>query len=316
MGPVYSREIVQPPAAIAALTAEEVKSLQSDTQLLIGKVADRVHYAETRRTMMGNIGGAIFASGAVLTTIAVSNRSEPLIFWPALAEGLTFGLGGLIVWSMFFWQVNRYPFTAATYTWKWFYRDALPNAAAFVAGGKGWKSARNEYAAQLEPFTVRISALKDAHQNLWQDIQQLYTLHINERYKNLHLSALSRALKIFTALAVIVPLLVGTLTAITSGHSDKLVNQAGVAIGSWRLGMSSASIVGDHTRTILVRLPADVAGRMTALWAVDTAGTRIALQVAEQPKPIPSCPGSFVWLPARVEQDLAPYVKKVIVEVP
>jgi hypothetical protein len=92
-------------------------------------------------------------------------------------------------------QTNQYPYTSATKTWKWFYRDALPDRAAFALKPFERSSSQKKritaaYENQLPQFKLDMARLQSEEIGAEQDIEQLYSLHVNELYKNLYLSRL------------------------------------------------------------------------------------------------------------------------------
>ena len=185
------------PSEIKSLTDEQVSKLRKETTQVIDKVVDRIHYAESRRGNFGTIGTASVAAGLTILTFALS-QSIRFEFWVStIVFGSLLLVFGLSIWVMFSLQTNRYPFTAATQAWKWHYRDALPNNTAFDLPWYSylmpWKRLRtrvqSEYAKQLPIFyKTHLLPLSDERLALWQDVQQLYILHINEKYKNLFLN--------------------------------------------------------------------------------------------------------------------------------
>jgi hypothetical protein len=160
-------------------------------------VAERIHYAEGRRTNFTVVAGALFAGGvAVLTFITDKNLGNFITYLALTASIGSIGLG-LLLLIVFARQTNRYPWTAATKTWKWFYRDALPNQAEFdptwrdiFQPNKEKERLQNAFNDQLPKFESTIQNLTDNKTSLEQDVQQLYVLHINEKFKNTHLSQL------------------------------------------------------------------------------------------------------------------------------
>ncbi|MEI9416740.1 hypothetical protein [Mesorhizobium sp. Cs1321R2N1] len=164
---------------------------------VISAVAERIHYAEGRRTNFTVVAGAMLAGGIAVLTFILDKHLGKLITYPivvAAVGSLVLGIALLVVYSR---QTNRYPWTAATKTWKWFYRDALPAEKEF--NPKWWslfwfgpekKRLQTAYTNQLPGFQAKINQLSNEVVNFDQDVQQLYVLHINEKFKNLHLSQL------------------------------------------------------------------------------------------------------------------------------
>lgn len=164
---------------------------------VIAAAAERIHYAEGRRTNFTVVAGALLAGGvAILTFIPDKNLSHALANFAlsASAGAIVLGLLLLIVYAR---QTNRYPWTSATDTWKWFYRDALPDQQAF---DWTWRDVLNpraekerlqaEFGRQLPMFINKMDQLNDPAVSVSQDVQQLYVLHINDKFKNSHLSQL------------------------------------------------------------------------------------------------------------------------------
>lgn len=187
------------PPELKDLSDSEIERLQAELQTLITAAAERVHYAEGRRSQFLAVGAAMVAGGIALFT-AVSQINVSSYLDSALTT-MSVGLFilGLILWSVFSIQVNRYPWTSATRTWKWFYRDALPRNSDLNIGALEyifqWDSSSNrikhEFENQLSEFRKNmIVGLIDRTSNLDQDLQQLYVLHVNEKYKNIFLTHL------------------------------------------------------------------------------------------------------------------------------
>jgi hypothetical protein len=164
---------------------------------VISAAADRIHYAEGRRTNFTVVAGALLAGGvAILTFIPDKNLSHVLAYFAlsASAGAIMLGLLLLIVYAR---QTNRYPWTSATSTWKWFYRDALPDQQKFdwtwqdlLCPEAEKKRLQAEFDRQLPLFADKIAQLTVPEVSVEQDVQQLYVLHINDKFKNSHLSQL------------------------------------------------------------------------------------------------------------------------------
>lgn len=162
---------------------------------VISAAAERIHYAEARRANYSVMAGALIAAGIAIFTFAFGTNEMQWMRFGAVAGSLSMIVVGAVVLYVFGKQTNRYPFTSATKTWKWFYRDALPDHEAFdLKPGQSWSDQKirvqNAYADQLPKFKEQMVELSDDKTNLDQDIQQVYVLHINEKYKNLYLSQL------------------------------------------------------------------------------------------------------------------------------
>ncbi|KQU89465.1 hypothetical protein ASD00_26790 [Ensifer sp. Root31] len=161
-------------------------------------VAERIHYAETRRSNFTVIAGVLLAGGVALLGLIAGKRIDAVLAYPLWVSAISFTILGIVIFVAYARQTNLYPWTSATRTWKWFYRDALPDEKAFSSSiasnvyvsTKERTRAQSEYNRQLPLFMDRLSDLSDDKVNHEQDQEQLYVLHINEKYKNLYLSGL------------------------------------------------------------------------------------------------------------------------------
>jgi len=188
------------PANIQSMKGTDIEKLTRRVSELIPAIAERIHYAESRIASINLQSTVYLAAGAAALTAAFAFGNLSLRIPIMVSGGYLFGFGFLML-LMASRQVNRYPFTQATKTWKWFYRDALKDQKAFefpiwqYIGN--WKTLGNkvraQYDSQLNDFESQsTTTLLDDRENLWQDIQQVYVLHINEKYKNLFLTHLRK----------------------------------------------------------------------------------------------------------------------------
>lgn len=164
---------------------------------VIAAVAERIHYAEGRRTNFSVVAGALLAGGVAILTFIPDKHLSHSLADAAFCASIGAILLGLLLLIVFARQTNRYPWTAATNTWKWFYRDALPDQAEFDWTWRDVLNPRVEkkrlqaaFGRQLPQFEANIQKLRDPKISIDQDIQQLYVLHINDKFKNAHLSQL------------------------------------------------------------------------------------------------------------------------------
>jgi len=186
---------------------------------VIEAAAERIHYAEGRRQNFVTIGGVLLAAAVAIFTFAWSAIDLLIIRYSATFGAVAmFAVGFVVIW-VFGQQTNRYPWTSATKTWKWFYRDALPAWDKFTISSWSyipwaWKCSAPrvmaEYESQLATFKTRMMQLSDDSENLSQDLEQLYVLHVNEGYKNLHLTYL-RSLLDFGIYVIIIAIVLGAL---------------------------------------------------------------------------------------------------------
>lgn len=254
-------------------------------------VAERIHYAEARRANYSVMAGALFAAGVTILTLASGAMDAlALKLAAAFAASGMIATGLLIIW-LFGQQTNRYPFTSATTTWKWFYRDALPNASSFsmswpryVRWGKDESRVRNEYGAQLPNFRSNMLMLADTDKSLDQDIEQLYVLHITEAYKNLFLKHLRQAFN----WGIVSTIVLGAVGALWGSRMDAAYND--VRIFTVTVGGIEQRFEGRYltpatadTRSMVVRASVSnqSAQRLTVgdIRVIDRSGWRVPIEV-------------------------------------
>lgn len=174
---------------------DQANVISSRLAPVIAAAAERIHYAEARRANYSVMAGALIAAGIAIFTFALGTIDTQWMRFGAVSGSLSMIVLGAVILYVFGKQTNRYPFTSATNTWKWFYRDALPDQSAFdLKMWQPWKSQKKRvekaYAEQLPKFKETMLKLSDGEADLDQDIQQAYVLHINEKYKNFYLGQL------------------------------------------------------------------------------------------------------------------------------
>ena len=178
---------------------------QDKKQLLMHQISiltERIHYAENRRRDYILIASALIAAGVAFLTWDKTRLEmiQHYIFIGISLYLILFGIGIFLIYSK---QTNCYPFTSATSNKKWFYRDALKNEEAFNVqlfdcfSKKRQKIARKkiseEFSTQYDYYNENINhILTQEHLDIEADKNQIYILHINEKYKNLYLSHLKQ----------------------------------------------------------------------------------------------------------------------------
>ncbi|MGZ4401530.1 MAG: hypothetical protein ACXVRI_01570, partial [Gaiellaceae bacterium] len=130
--------------------------------------------------------------------------------------------------------------------WKWFYWDALPDASRFAdvrrLGGQSKKAKAKEVQAlndQYPQFVQRTTeGLSNELIDSADDLRQLYTLHINERYKNQYLTKIRRVLKCgllwIPVLVVAAALISASLQSGSDTHSSRTRSGRIEIIARWR----------------------------------------------------------------------------------
>lgn len=234
------------PDVLNKLDADELKRLQDSLTNMINHMATRIQYAETRRNTFAVVGGTFAAGGIAIITLAISQ----VTYLPAAAGLISFGsaaiLTGIITWIVYARQTNfAYPFLKSDSRFKskkWFYHEALPDKKVFdstVFGGltsELLKKGKKGFEEQWELFCDdKATLFGDPKANAYDDLKQIYLLHVNERYKNLFLTHLRKI--IFWGLMVSLLFAgLGTVVSVcltkAEGIYSKTVNVDTVAITS------------------------------------------------------------------------------------
>jgi hypothetical protein len=151
---------------------------------LIDHMARRIEYAEARRGGMGTLGGALLGAGVALLAVVRSFETPIEVGLGALAGALV--LAALAVLIVYARQTNpKYGFiqpeTRFRRPWKWFYRDALPDAQAFDFPIHTFQTRAqaqrgiNAFDEQWPEFARRFSALINVRADAMQNLRQVYT---------------------------------------------------------------------------------------------------------------------------------------------
>lgn len=262
---------------------------------VISATAERIHYAEGRRTNFTVVAGALLAGGVAILTFIPDKRLSNALADFALGASMGSIALGLLLLIIFARQTNRYPWTSATNTWKWFYRDALPNQRAFdwtwrdvLNPSAEKKRLQSEFALQLPLFEATIKRLDDPAVSLAQDVQQLYVLHINDKFKNSHLSQLrtilSRGLKVVAFFALVCGFWGWREDSLRTAPHTTHVRQSALELSTfWRFvspdeddGLVLATVTVANHRATPVQLPrwtfVDERGTPVPAVASDTTG--------------------------------------------
>jgi hypothetical protein len=199
------------PQELQQLAPADLEYLQEWLKHLIGEANKRIQYAEARRNAFLVMAGALAAGSFALFTLALNLRWNPVRV-ALLALGCAWVLTAIIEWTIYALQTNfRYPFLKSRLfrQWKWFYKG-LPNADTFKApihtriSGEEAERQLKEFEDQWTTFeSHQVAGLTDRKLSAFQDLQQLYLLLVNERYKNLFLTSLRTVLSTGALLSIL-----------------------------------------------------------------------------------------------------------------
>jgi len=183
---------------------EELSKKIKEVNLLIEHIDNRIHYTETRLgrtvtfsvTLIG-VGIAVFA--------AVVKLSGWSFLLGLLSSGLLI-LTGVIAILINVFQTNpKYPFRKLPNDWKWFYprivNEEYKPGLIMKEGERKYLEKRLLHIKGLKEYAAKIIA-ETPLERLKVDIQQLYLLHVNEKYKNKFLTTIRRVLSIGVSLSL------------------------------------------------------------------------------------------------------------------
>ncbi|MGE0684243.1 MAG: hypothetical protein AB7P69_25465 [Candidatus Binatia bacterium] len=307
----------------------ELKTLSGSLHHLIDHIAARIEYAESRRGSISAIAAAMLAADIALLTFGqASIQLKPL--WFAIVAFSITGIGlSILIWITYARQTNfDYPFKSVTDTWKWFYRNALLDVGKFGANHFGGQSksaqaaARQAFIDQREAFrTKQIPGLSDPKSSTDQDLEQVYVLHINERYKNLFLTHLRNIL----AYGLLINVLIGLVTFISTLYYFKpLMSVASGAYStsdievtaSWR-DTGAKRTIGAGAQEIELLINVRIRNKATSSLPInglipkDNYGMQLPIYVQSLTPPSMQIPikteAQFVgtvWIPESVRSDL------------
>ena len=320
------------PADLSSLTDSQVKELKADLSFLIDQIAKRIEYAEARRQTIAVLAGTLIAASIATLALTLTNVHQlsarvSLIVLSVVLIGV-----GLFTWTVYMRQTNYvYPFTQVTKTWKWFYRYALKDYKSFDAAWHAFQTkARFEagtrtFEEQWESFRAQqVLGLVDPRTSASQDLEQVYLLHVNERYKNLFLTQLRKILARGVAGAVIIGLGAALVGGWLARRADGVGSATSIVGGKrietyWRETGQVRSRSGTELETqLLVNMAIDDSTRPLGLGAKliarDNLGFAIPIS-AESIQEVPRVPGSnrsegvaLVWLPASLRTRLSTFV--------
>lgn len=161
---------------------------------IIDHIANRIHYAEGRRSAFSVIAGILVAAGVALLPYVESTVRDPGFRGAGFLAAIAMIILGGVLLLIYAKQTNfKYPFTQVTTTWKWFYREALPRSKEFDVHWTDYvrqnkeriEEGKRAYSTQWGDFRDNQKKwIDDDDQNLAQDLEQIYVLHVNEKYKN------------------------------------------------------------------------------------------------------------------------------------
>lgn len=188
------------------IDSDKIDSKITEVNALIDHINGRIEYTESRITKMVTLSIALIGAGvALFGAILKTLDTVPFVFG-IVPSGLLIGTGLLAV-LIHSRQINpRYPFRGLRNDWKWFYPNIVSNwyrpNVMMSEDEVSLAEKKVMHVFGLTGYATKILNESPA-ERLRVDVQQLYLLHVNEKYKNTFLSHLRTILKNGLALVVI-----------------------------------------------------------------------------------------------------------------
>jgi hypothetical protein len=254
--------------SLSNITSDRIDDVEETLEHLIDHMAQRIEYAESRRSSVAALGGALLAGGLGLLPLIINLADYPPVRVALICVVIVWIIFGFLIWIIYARQTNfRYPFTEVAKTPKWFYRYALEDYKQFNAPWHTFQR-KSELQQGKQAFDTQwikfrdqqVQILSDKQQNILQDLQQVYLLHVNERYKNLFLTQLRNVLFWGVCIGLIVGLLgfIAGLFLVSTGFVSKqqVISNGSLTIeASWRdIGQSRVSSTGTTETQLLMNI--------------------------------------------------------------
>src|SRR5690349_3933703 len=97
-------------ATVDSIPADRLEQLHSYLLGFATHIADRIHYAETRRSNLTFIAAGLFAGSLAILSIVVAAShditSHPILLFPLGSTSLVAFVTSLVMWTVYAWQTN------------------------------------------------------------------------------------------------------------------------------------------------------------------------------------------------------------------
>jgi len=201
------------------LDDKEILDRAAKCRDLIFHIHERIEYAENRRNQVAAVALA-FLAGAIalfLASIIKDIKVEEWVLFLRLAALALFGTS-IVTLILYARQINfAYPFIEVTRTWRWFYhyaisKDYKPPFHTYDSKSQRRKLQRLHLENMLSyaEKTVKMTPKEE----LKQDLEQLFLVIVNEKYKNAQLSHLRTVVTWGLILTVLILVITGVVFAL------------------------------------------------------------------------------------------------------
>jgi hypothetical protein len=167
---------------------------------LINSIAQRIHYSEERRSKYVLMATAFLAAGISIFAFCMKDLSI-LFNFTIFGVAVELIIVSLLILFVYSRQTNNYPFNSTNK--KWFYRQAIPEDEKFkISFGTVLFKTKKEKLAVEQQFNQSFmlfeqemkAILTIPERDISENNNQIFTLHLNEKYKNAYLSQLRNIL--------------------------------------------------------------------------------------------------------------------------
>ena len=195
---------------------DDARKKAADCRELIFHIHNRIEYAESRRSQVAAIALALLAGAIALFLTSVSDKLQAenwtLILRIAALALFTTSVATLVLYAR---QINfSYPFIGVTKTWRWFYhysvsKEYKPPFHSYE-GDERRKKMQELHLTNMVEYAKNTLKLT-AKDELEQDLEQLFLMIVNEKYKNAQLSHLRTVIFIGLLLTVLILIVAGII---------------------------------------------------------------------------------------------------------
>ncbi|MBC8274853.1 MAG: hypothetical protein H8E40_07790 [Chloroflexi bacterium] len=193
----------------SSLNSKDTLGLAARCRELIFHIHQRIEYCEKRRGQMVIISLSLLAAAVALfaATFLEAMDSELLVSLARLAALLLF-LTAAITLGLYALQTNfKYPFVQITKTWRWFYHYSVSKEYKppfFPFEGPNQREKMQKMHLQDMLTYAERTLGSSSKEELEQDLEQLFLVIVDEKYKNVQLTHLRMVISCGLGLTILV----------------------------------------------------------------------------------------------------------------
>ena len=192
-----------------SLNSKDILGLAARCRELIFHIHQRIEYCEKRRGQMVVISLSLLAAAvALFVSTFLKAMDSGLLFSLIRFTALLLFLTAVITLALYALQTNfKYPFIEITKTWRWFYhysvsKEYKPPFIPFERT-KQREEMQKIHLKNMLNYAERTLA-SSPKEDLEQDLEQLFLVIVNEKYKNAQLTHLRMVIACGLGLTILV----------------------------------------------------------------------------------------------------------------